>query len=137
MTETLSPIEQEDGITREAVIAAYKVFVDDGITNPDDLDLQDPEVMSANELFNHWQEQETERVKGNHEETLRFELARTMLYVDAGFTDPVYLGDIRSFLEEDSIKVEDESDNPEERTITRDLYETAKEKVEQLMAKEK
>ena len=50
--------ESEKKIMREDVINSYKKFVERGIKNPDDLDLEDPEVRAANELFDKWREQE-------------------------------------------------------------------------------
>ena len=45
-------------VSKEQAIEAYKNFVERGITSPDALDLDDPEVIEANSLFDKWQLQE-------------------------------------------------------------------------------
>ncbi len=51
MKESFPSPESGEKIKREQVVDAYKKFIDQGITNPDDLNLSDPEVQKANELF--------------------------------------------------------------------------------------
>ena len=47
MNEKFSTPESQEKISREQVISAYKKFVERGITSPDKLDLDDPEVIEA------------------------------------------------------------------------------------------
>lgn len=43
--------ESKKEITREEIIAAYKKFIKQGVRNPDDLDLENPEVKEAQISF--------------------------------------------------------------------------------------
>ncbi|MEK9157916.1 MAG: hypothetical protein AAB638_01895, partial [Patescibacteria group bacterium] len=66
------------------------------VTSPDDLDLNDTEVIEANKLFVEWAKPDTpEGDSGRH----NFE--KTKFYVDVGFTDPEYLKDVLEWLRED------------------------------------
>lgn len=133
MSEILTSPEQRGEITREEVVNAYSVFVKQGIEHPDDLDLEDPEVKMANELFNRWQEQEDARVGGNEELAYRTDLAKTMLFVDAGFTDPDYLDEILSdYLVQMDEDVEKQKDNPERVETRRQIAQAAK-KIKKLL----
>lgn len=125
----------ERQISREEAMSAYKKFIDHGITTPDVLDLNDPKVKEADELFYKWQEQEDEKVKGNLELELRNELSKSMFYIDAGFTDKNYLDEVlKDWLVQDYIPKD--SNNPE-RAKTRKLYAEAKEKIRRLLREKK
>ena len=127
MKESFPSPESEDKITRKKVIDSYKKFVERGIKNPDDLDLEDPEVKEANELFYKWQEQEDKSAEGNGEFRHRINLSKTMLYVDAGFTDPVYLDEVlKDWLVQDAQDAEKQSDNPERIETRRQIAEAMK-----------
>ncbi|MFA5020530.1 MAG: hypothetical protein WC517_00480 [Patescibacteria group bacterium] len=118
---SLSP-ESKKEITREEVIAAYKKFIERGVTNPNNLGSENPEVKEANELFYAWQTQEDERAEGDHEQELRVNLAKTMLYVDAGFNDPDYLAEVlHDWLAQDSQNAGKQSDNPERAETRRQI----------------
>jgi hypothetical protein len=135
MNESLrTPEEFAREITREEAASAYKMFIDQGITNPDDLDLDDPKVREANKLFYMWQDQEDKKVGSNEELRLRNELKKTMFYVDAGFTDKDYLDEVlNDWLEQENVSRK--SDNPE-RNETRRLYHEAKNKIRELLKNE-
>lgn len=94
MGESFPSPESREKIKREQVVDAYKKFVDRGITNPDDLNLSDFEVQEANKLFDRWRTEEDASSVGNEELEHRTNLSKTMLYVDAGFTDPTYLDEV-------------------------------------------
>ncbi|PIR88032.1 MAG: hypothetical protein COU10_01410 [Candidatus Harrisonbacteria bacterium CG10_big_fil_rev_8_21_14_0_10_45_28] len=132
--EKIFPLpESKNEIMREEVINAYKKFVEQGIKSPDALDLDDPEVKEANELFYRWQTQEDTRAKGNEELSLRIHLAKTMLYVDAGFTDPNYLDEIlKDWLVQDAQNAEKQNDNPA-RIETRKQLAEAMKKIRNLL----
>jgi len=104
--------ESKKEITRDEVIKTYSKFIKQGITNPDDLDLEDDQVKQANELFYKWGEQES--TSG---------LAKTMFYVDAGFTNPMYLERIRSILRQDKYKAEEKKNGPEGVETYRQIIE--------------
>lgn len=135
MSEGLRTPEPEPQIRREDVLAAYRPFVERGITNPDDLDLTDPEVKKANDLYDQWQAQEQAKL-GNPQdsEALRqHDLALTMLYVDAGFTDPAYLEEVlEEWLFQDRLDTPKLPDNPA-RTETRRQLAAAVTKIKNLL----
>ena len=79
------PSFEQPEVKKEDVIAAFKKFVDRGITSPDALDLNDPEVVEANRLLDSWWEKEE---KSAPEGDKMANHVRTMIMVDAGFTDP-------------------------------------------------
>ncbi len=134
MKESFPSPESEKEIAREEVVNAYKKFVERGIKNPDDLDFKDPEVKEANELFDKWRAQEDTRAEGNEELSRRVNLLKTMLYVDAGFTDPVYLEEVlKDWLAQDAQNAEKQNDNPERVEIRRQLAEAMK-KIRKLLA---
>ncbi|MFH1182735.1 MAG: hypothetical protein V1690_00535 [Candidatus Moraniibacteriota bacterium] len=136
MNESFPKPETERGITREEAIASYKKFVEKGITSPDDLDLEDPEVKKANDLFDKWRKQEDKRAEGNEELGHRVNLAKTMFYVEAGFTDPGYLDEVlKEWLMEDYQGTEEQKDNPE-RTETRRQIAEAIERIKKLLAEQ-
>lgn len=141
--ERPTPTEEESGVTREQAIAAYREFVESDVKYPFGLDFQDPKVIEAEELLERWKNDMFANAKGDQEALLRAELVETMFYVDAGFTDSTYLDEVRAHLEEGELKAKEGSSeyeepiNPEERKTTRELYDTAKKKVEKLLASEK
>ena len=94
MSESLPKPEEEKPVSREEAMAAYRPFIEAGITSPDQLDLNDPAVQAANNLFYSWQKQADSRAGGDEEQFLRANLAKTMFYVDAGFTDQDYLDEV-------------------------------------------
>ena len=128
--------EPGEKITKESVINAYRRFVEAGITNTDDLDLNDPDVQKAHNLFYQWQKQEDVRVSRNEELQKQIHLAKTMLYVDAGFTDPEYLDEVlNDWLIQDSVNAEKQADNPE-RIETRRQIATAIFKIRSILEKQ-
>lgn len=100
-------------ISKEEAIGVYKKFIDRGITTPDDLDLKDPEVIEAHNLFDQWQAQEDTKIGNDEEISKRVNLAKTMFFVDAGFTDLKYLNEVLGWLQYDAEFTEQEPDNPE------------------------
>ena len=136
MKESFPSPESKKEITREEVINTYKKFVEQGIKSPDDLDLENPEVKEANELFDKWRTQEDTRAEGNEELSHRINLSKTMLYVDAGFTDPGYLDEVlKDWLVQDAQNSEKQNDNPERVETRRQLVEATK-KIRKLLAEQ-
>ncbi|MEX0877670.1 MAG: hypothetical protein WDZ40_02265 [Candidatus Spechtbacterales bacterium] len=136
MKESFPSPESEKEITREEVINAYKKFVEQGVKNPDDLDFENAEVKDANELFDKWQAQEDKRSEGSNELKHRTNLAKTMLYVDAGFNGPGYLDEVlHDWLVQDAQNAEQQNDNPERVETRRQLAEAMK-KVRNLLAEQ-
>ena len=134
MKESFPTPESKKEITREEVINAYKKFVEQGIKSPDALDLENQEVKEANELFDKWRTQEDTRVEGNEELSHRINLSKTMLYVDAGFTDSGYLDEVlKDWLVQDAQNAEKQNDNPERVETRRQLSEAMK-KIRNLLA---
>lgn len=134
MKDSFPPLESGKEITKEEVINAYKKFIEQGVKNPDDLDLENPEVKQANELFDKWQAQEDKRSEGNEELEQQTNLAKTMFYVDAGFTDPDYLDEVlNDWLIQDAENIEKQNDSPERVETRRQLAEAIK-KIKNLLA---
>ena len=124
MKESFSSPEK---ISKDQVIDAYRKFVEMGITSPDALDLDDPEVTEANNLFDKWQAQED-----SSDERVNFE--KTKLYVDAGFTDPNYLEDILGWLMQDAHNTEKDSDDPARTQLRNDMAQEIK-KIRNILRK--
>ncbi|MEK7669212.1 MAG: hypothetical protein AAB350_01285 [Patescibacteria group bacterium] len=116
------PPTPEVPVTREIALGVARKFSERGITSPDNLDLNDPEVKEANRLFNEWRMAEEARVKGDIEAEHKLNLELTMFYVDAGFTDPNYLGDVLDFLSQDSQNASKDSENEQKTQLRSDIY---------------
>ena len=114
-------------VSKEQVIEAYKKFVERGITSPDALDLDDSEVIEANNLFDKWQGQEDANDK-------RVNFEKTKLYVDAGFTDPNYLEDVLEWLMQDAHNAEKDPDDPARTQLRQDMAQEIK-KIRSLLRK--
>lgn len=95
MTEKTSSLETPR-YQREEVIKALQKFVERGITHPDDLPPNDPEVLAANILLDAWTEQQEAiaQRKGTPEADLEYSFDRSTIFVDAGFSDPNYLDEV-------------------------------------------
>lgn len=110
-SESFPTVESAPNLKAQA-IDAYKKFIDQGVTNPDNLDLEDPEVKAANSLYDSWQTKEDSLAKGDREKEHEANFAKTTFYVDAGFTDPSYLEDVVSCLDQDLQNAEEGGDKP-------------------------
>ncbi len=114
-------------VSKDQVIDTYRKFVERGITSPDALDLDDHEVIEANNLFDKWQAQED-----SNDERVNFE--KTKLYVDAGFTGPNYLEDVLEWLMQDADNVEKNPDDPDRTQLRHDMAQEIK-KIRNLLRK--
>ena len=123
MNEKFPTPESQEKISREQVISAYKKFVERGITSPDKLDLDDPEVIEANKLSDKWMAQEDSASEKDDDTAMRSNFQKTMLYVDAGFTDSVYLDDVLGWLMQDSQNAEKDTSNPSRVQLRHDMAE--------------
>lgn len=124
-----STLELGDKPLRERTVDSYRKFIDRGITSPDDLDLDDPEVKEANKLFDKWQKEVDLQAGENEEKKLRANIDKTVFYVDAGFTDPDYLDEVlNDWLVQDSQFAEKDEGNLE-RNITRQKIANAMKKI--------
>ena len=132
MDEKLPKPESQETITREQVIEAYKKFVEQGITSPDSLDLENPEVIAANDLFDKWVNQEDTASEDDQDAELRNNFRKTMFYVDAGFTDPAYLNDVMQWLAVDTSDAEKDTSNPARVQLRHDMAE-AKIRIRKLL----
>ena len=90
------PSSERPHFSREQVIAAFRKFVDRGFAAPEDLPLDDPEVIAANEIFYSWVADVDQQAKRRADPEADFELtlSKTTIFVDAGFDDPSYLEEI-------------------------------------------
>lgn len=80
----------EKPVTRDEVVAAFRVFAERGVGDPVDLNENDPEVQAANALLEKWVAQEETRIANDPDATNRFNLEWTTIFLDAGFSDPQY-----------------------------------------------
>ena len=124
--------ESQKQISRAEVVGAYQKFIERGITNPDALDSDDPEVKEVNDLVDRWQQQEDARTGDDAERSYRSNLTKTMLHVDAGFRDPEYLRDVLGWLVQDADSMEKQPANPE-RVETRQQITEAIRKIRTLL----
>ena len=95
-------VPPETPVTRDEVIAVYRKFAERGITDPANLDQTDPEVQEAEQLLKKWVMQEEARTADDPVAARQFRIEQTKLYVDAGFTDPSYMEDVREWLDQDA-----------------------------------
>lgn len=93
MSENISAPE-EPKFTREQVVDAFKKFPQKGITNPDDLDLKDGDVINAYALLQVWVNGRKKELGEATETDLEFNFERSTIFVDAGFSDPRYLDEV-------------------------------------------
>lgn len=105
-----NPETTEPKFSREQVVDAFRKFPGRGFTSPDDLPLDDADVISAYALLQVWDNQQGICVKrlGTLESELRHELERSTIYIDAGFSDPDYLDEVANdWLAQDLQRAED------------------------------
>lgn len=72
--------------TKEGALNAYKVFVNNGVTDPDELDKNSPDVQEAHRLYNEWKKQEGLKNSENEDAHIRGKIDEAMFFLDAGFT---------------------------------------------------
>lgn len=128
------PPSPEKRIQKEEVIAAFKKFVEQGFTDPAELDSKVPEVKEAEELFSNWQKQEDTEAGDDKELRHRANHEKTMLFIEAGFHDPEYLKDVLGWLVQDAQNAEKQKDNPR-REETRLKIAEAMKKIRGLLNK--
>jgi hypothetical protein len=82
--------------SRVQAVDNFRKFVERGITNPDDLDLNDPEVIEANRILDIWDAEQRKLADdaGTLAARLEYNLSRSTILVDAGFSDPDYLDEV-------------------------------------------
>lgn len=131
MLESFSTPESPK-VTREEVINAYKKFTESGIGDPAELDLADPEVIKANELYDKWAAQGDAKDIQYSEVRRRHDFDKIMINIDAGFTGRGYLEDALDWLMQDAQNAE-KIPNDTERSKTRDLLAEAIKKIRKLL----
>lgn len=122
MTELLPVLPEK--IEKEAVVNAYSKFVEQGIDSPDELDLDDPGVKEAQELFDKWRNGLEDNARSNFEVT-RF-------YVEAGFNNPDYMMHVLAWLYNDAGEL-DRDDTNEELTQLRQDYADEMRKIRKML----
>lgn len=82
--------------TRQQAVDAFKKFVERGVASPDDLDVNDPEVIEANKVLDAWSVVAEQRAKQSPSPSAmqEFNLSRSTVHTDAGFKDPDYLDEV-------------------------------------------
>ena len=86
---------------KEEAQKIYKKFLDSGVKNPDDLDLDDPNVAKANQFFFAWCKVQDTKAAGDPIKQAEADFAKTTFYTDMGFTDSSYVRQVIGFLEQD------------------------------------
>ncbi|HET8574747.1 MAG TPA: hypothetical protein VFM02_01075 [Candidatus Paceibacterota bacterium] len=105
-----------------------------GIGDPAELDLSEPEVQKAHELYYKWIS-EGDKKERCGEAQRRHDLDKTMVNIDAGFTGKLYLENACDWIMQDAEKAgKIPGDN--ERSKTRDLLAKAIRKVRRLLKEE-
>lgn len=128
-----SPSIEQPKITRQQAIEAYSQFVNAGILNPDNLDIDDPMVKEANDMFYKWQNQLDTEAGDNEIAMANANLSKTMFYVDAGFIDRNYLEEVSGdWLMQDEENAEDLPDSLEKDSLLLKIKE-AKSKIDNLL----
>ena len=110
MDETAPDLEGEQ-YSRDQVVAVLHRLADRGFTNPDDLPLDDPEVIEAHRILDSWSKQADQSTQDSPPAApeLEFSLRRDTIYVDAGFLDPDYLDEVANdFLAQDEQNARDQ-----------------------------
>jgi hypothetical protein len=90
--------------SRDQVVEAFRAFSARGYGDPAQLPLDDPAVQRVNAMHEAWQEDAARSAASSPDPAAPIEHARsaTMVYVDAGFSDPEYLErDVTDWLEQD------------------------------------
>ena len=104
MIKYIQPImnsQPTERITREQVIAAYKPFAEKGLGDPAEIGSDNPDAKEARDLEGKWMTQGDLEAEGDEEKYHRHNHAKTMLWVDAGFTGLSYLMDVHDWLLQD------------------------------------
>ena len=104
------PSSEEPKYTREQIVDAFRKFPPRGFNSPDDLPLEDTDVISANALLQVWDNQQKVALQtiNTPQANLEYTLSRSTIYVDAGFSDPDYLDEVANdWLAQDLQEAED------------------------------
>jgi hypothetical protein len=124
--EQIPKQESPQEVSRDEALDVYKKLVHQGITTPDELDLNEPSVVHANWLFGKWLEQEDKKAEGDVDAEQRINFEKTMFYVDAGFTDKAYLEEVLGWLAEDGMSVDKLPDDKTKTKLRKDMAEAIK-----------
>jgi hypothetical protein len=130
--ESFPTPESPEEVSREEVVNAYKKFAEAGFGDPAELDMSDPEVLEAHELYEAWIRQGDEAGVEHGETWRRHNFDKVMVNIDAGFTDELYLRNALDWLLQDADEAEKIPDDLE-RTKTRNMLAEAIRKVRNLL----
>ena len=93
-------------IAREDVISTYRSFVEMGIDNP--FDIPGDEVSELDIAYHS--QQEKIKPSLSFEDRIRADIADSTIFYDAGFTDPLLLGEITEWLTDTLTEVDNRQD---------------------------
>lgn len=86
---------------REQALQAFKAIAETN-PNPDNLDRNDPAVQQADSLHENWMHKLDDECAGNDLAEAQANFAKTMFFVDAGFSEQKYLDEVANdWLEQD------------------------------------
>lgn len=112
-------IPTPENVSRDQVVDAYKKFAEQGYPDPGGLNLDDPEVIAAQDLFDKWAANQD-----SNDERVNFE--KTKLFIDAGFTGPAYLEEVLGWLLQDAHNAEKDINDPDRVQLRKDMAEEIK-----------
>ena len=129
--EKVTPVESGEKVSRDQVLSAYKKLAGKA-GDPAELDENDPEVISAEKLYEMWEARLSNETMSDGDAQLRHNFEKTMLFVDAGFHDPDYLEDVLDWLFQDANEASKNKENPSRIALRKDIAKAIK-KVKSLL----
>jgi len=126
--------ESGEKVERDRVIEMLAPF--SYVGDPAHLDMNHPEAAKAEELAGQWILRGDVETAGDTEKSLKHELDKIMLYVDAGFHDKDYLEDVLEWLGQNAGDAPAESGNEARAALRREIASAIK-KVRHLIAEKK
>ena len=116
-------IETMERISRDDLVEKLREF--SSVGDPALLDESDSKVAEAERLRGIWEKQSDDEAKDENS-AHRHELEKTMLFVDAGFHDLSYLGDVLEWLGQDAQNIEKDVTNTDTVNLRNDIAQAMK-----------
>jgi hypothetical protein len=90
------PSPQDPSPTRDVVVQSLHGLVERGFTHPDDLPLDDPDVIRANAVLESWNSRTRQAALDSPDPAalLDYSVSRSTVCIDAGFVDPDYVDEV-------------------------------------------
>jgi hypothetical protein len=94
---------------REKIIELFRKIPKEGVVDPAELSMDDPDVKAAYDAYFDWNKRELERAKqdADPKAMLEYSLSRSTLHYDSGFEHPDYLDEVANdWLNQDLVEAE-------------------------------